>query len=104
MAEGQEFDLEMATYPLIPEVTEYPLISEATDAGVTIPEEIRCLLDAGWAWDGDKLVHPKHKGIWRMYTRVNSPMIGSSQRLDAEIEQAVRAARLREQRMRSDVQ
>src|SRR3954462_11232281 len=82
----------------------YPLIPEVADAGVTIPEEIRCLLDAGWAWDGDKLVHPQDKGIWRMYKRVVSPRIVSPQRLDAEIEQAIRAARQRVQRMRSDGQ
>jgi hypothetical protein len=80
--------LETATYPL------------RVDAGavVTIPEEIRCLLDAGWTWDGDKLVHPRDKDLWRTYTRVDSPKIGSSQRFDAEIEQAVREARWREQR------
>jgi hypothetical protein len=90
MADGRGYEIVEATYPLIPEVTE---------AGVTIPEEIRCLLDAGWTWDGDKLVHPQDKGLWRMYKRVDSPQIGSPQRLDAEIEQAVRAARQRAQRI-----
>jgi hypothetical protein len=95
MTDGRGYEIVGATYPLIPEVT---------DAGVTIPEEIRCLLDAGWAWDGDKLVHPQDKGIWRMYKKVDSPKIGSPRRLDAEIEQSVRAARKRVQRMQSDRQ
>jgi hypothetical protein len=46
------------------------------------------------------LVHPSYKDIWRKYTKVDSPKIGSSQRFDAEIEQAVREARWREQRTR----
>jgi hypothetical protein len=75
------------------------------DAAVTIREEIRCLLDASWTWDGDKLVHPKDKHIWRKYTRIDSPRVGKrSQQLDAEIEQAVREARQRERRMRSEGQ
>jgi hypothetical protein len=87
MTAGREYELEEATYPLIP---------EAVDAGVTIPEEIQCLLDAGWTWDGEKLVHPQDKGVWRLYTKVDSPRIGISQRFDAEIEQAVRRARQRQ--------
>ena len=95
MTDGRGYEIVESTYPLIPEVT---------DAAVTIPEEIRCLLNAGWAWDGDKLVHPQDKGIWRMYEKVDSPKIGSPQRLDAEIEHSVRAARKRVQRMQSDRQ
>ena len=95
MTDGRGYEIEETTYPLITEVT---------DAGVTILEEIRCLLDAGWAWDGDTLVHPQDKGIWRMYKKVDSPKIGSPQRLDAEIEQSVRAARKRVQRMQRDGQ
>ncbi len=91
MTDGQTYELEMATYPLVVDA----------GAGVTIPEEIRCLLDAGWTWVGDKLVHPRDKGIWRMYIKVNSPKIGSSQRFDADIEQAIREARWRGQRTRS---
>jgi hypothetical protein len=82
----------MATYPLLP---------ETVPASVTILEDIRCLLSAGRTWEGDRLVHPEDKEIWRMYKRVNSPRIGGSPRLDAEIEQAVREARWREQRARS---
>jgi len=76
MTKGQGFELADATYPLV------------VDARVTILEEIQCLLDAGWTWDGDKLVHPKDKDIWRMYTKVDSSKIGS-QRFDAEIEKAL---------------
>jgi hypothetical protein len=91
MTNGQAYELEDATYPLL----------EIVDAGVTIPEEIQSPFDAGWTWDGDKLVHPKDKDIWRMYTKVDSPKIGKGcQRLDAEVEQAVREARQRERRMR----
>jgi hypothetical protein len=90
MTARQGYDLAETTYPLRIDARE----------GVTIPEEIRCLLDAGWTWDGDKLVHPSYKDIWRKYTKVDSPKIGSSQRFDAEIEQAVREARWREQRTR----
>ena len=86
MAAGCGYELEEATYPLAPEVV---------DAGVTIPEEIQCLLDAGWTWDGDRLVHPRDKDLWRMYTKVNSPRIGISPRFDAEIERAVQRARQR---------
>lgn len=71
-------------------------------AGVTIGEEIRCLLAAGWTWDGDKLVHPEDRNMHKIYTRVNSSKSGQeSQRFDAEVEQAVREERQREQRMQS---
>jgi hypothetical protein len=92
--DGQVYELEMATYPLIPEVV---------DANVSIPAEIQCLLDAGWTWDGDKLVCPRDKDIWRMYKRIDSPKVGSD-RFDAEIKQAVRAARWRERRMEASGQ
>jgi hypothetical protein len=88
MSDGQAFELADGTYPLM------------VDGGVTIPEEIQCLLDAGWTWNGDKLVHPKDKDIWRMYQRVDSRRIGS-ERFNAEIEQAVQEARRQEQRMQS---
>ena len=91
MIAGQGYELEEATYPLHVEMC----------ASVSIAEEIQCLLDAGWTWDGNKLVHPRDNDIWRMYTKVDSPKIGNSQRLDAEIEQAMRESRWREQRMRS---
>jgi hypothetical protein len=94
MSCGQTYELEVAAYPLIPGVV---------DAGVSIPEEIQCLLDAGWTWDGDKLVHPNDKDIWRMYKRTDSPKVGS-ERFDAEIKQAVREARWRERQMRASGQ
>jgi hypothetical protein len=52
MTDGKTYDLAEATYPL----------AVAGSTGVTIAEEIRCLLDADWMWDGDKLVHPQHQG------------------------------------------
>jgi hypothetical protein len=82
MTDGQVYELEITTYPLIPEVV---------DAGVSILEEIQCLLNAGWTWHEDKLVHPKDKDIWRMYKRIDSPKVGT-ERFDAEIKQAVREA------------
>jgi hypothetical protein len=87
MFAGQGYELEEGTYPLHVEMV----------AGVSIREEIQILLDAGWTWDRNKLVHPSDKSIWRMYTRVDSPKIGNAQRLDAEIEQAVRESRWQEQ-------
>jgi len=48
---------------------------------VTVGEEIRCLLDAGWTWDGDKLVHPTHNGIWTMYKRIDSSGIAARSEL-----------------------
>src|SRR4051794_40195511 len=59
MTDRRGYELADATYPL------------AVNAGVTISEEIRCLLDAGWTWEGNKLVHPGDKDIWRMYTKVD---------------------------------
>jgi hypothetical protein len=87
MAGEQVYELADEAYPLV------------VHAGVTMLEEIRCLLDAGWTWDGNKLVHPTDKGIWRIYTTVDSSKIGRSERLDAEILQAVQEARRNEQRM-----
>ena len=91
MSDRQTYDLESATYPLV---------SEVVEAGVPIPEEIQCLLGAGWTWDADKLVHPKNNAIWRMYKRIDSPKV-CSERFDAEIKQALREARWREQRMKT---
>jgi hypothetical protein len=65
------------------------------DAGVTIGEEIHCLLAAGWTWNGDKLVHPGDKDCWMMYKRVDSHKIRLEQ-FEAELKQAVREARQRE--------
>ena len=55
---------------------------------MSIPEEIQCLLNAGWTWDGNRLLHPKDKDIWRMYKRIDSPKVGT-ERFNAEIKQAV---------------
>jgi hypothetical protein len=88
MTYEKTYELAEATYPL----------TVAGGAGVTIAEEIRCLLDAGWTWDGDKLVHPQYRELWRMYKKMDSPKLGDSRRLDAEIEQAVREAGWRELR------
>jgi hypothetical protein len=87
VANGYTYELALETYPLV------------VESEVTIAEEIQCLLDAGWRWDSDRLVHPKDRDIWRMYKRVDSPKVGNAQRLDAEIEHAVRDARQRWQRM-----
>ena len=69
-----------SAYELADEI--YPLV---VDAGVPLAEEIRCLVEAGWTWDGNRLVHPNDKDIWRMYKKVDSSKIGNSRRLDAEI-------------------
>ena len=62
------------------------------DAAVTIGEEIQVLLAAGWTWDGDKLVHPKHKDVWTMYKRTFSRPTRTGD-FDAEVKQAVLRAR-----------
>jgi hypothetical protein len=85
MTGRQTYDLEKATDPLV---------AEDVNAPVSILEEIRCMLDAGWKWDGDKLVNPQNNDIWRQYKRVDSPKI-NSKRFDAEIKQALREARWR---------
>ncbi len=51
-----------------------PMAVEHENEDVSIGDEIRCLLDAGWTWDGDKLVHPEHKDVWTMYIRTFSHM------------------------------
>src|SRR3954453_6676700 len=64
------------------------------DAVVTIDEEIRCLLEAGWAWDGDKLVHPTEKAIWGMYQRVDCRSITArAKQFESEIMEAASRAR-----------
>jgi hypothetical protein len=82
------------------EVPAYPLVEQVADQEVTIPEEIQLMLDAGWTWDADKMVHPKDKDIWRMYKRIDSPKIASD-RFNAEIKQAVQAARWRQRRTKA---
>jgi hypothetical protein len=74
-----------------------PMSDDQLDAAATIQEEIRTLLDAGWTWDGDRLVHPTHKDIWKEYSSTHCPKIGSgAERLDAKIKEAVRKQRQRE--------
>ena len=63
MTNGHVYELADATYPLVP---------EAATRIVSVGEEIRCLLDAGWTWDGDKLVHPTQKGSWVLYKRTDA--------------------------------
>ena len=60
MTDGKSYELAEATYPLA--------VAGGTEG--TILEEIRCLLDAGWTWDGDKLVHPQNRELWRKYTKM----------------------------------
>jgi hypothetical protein len=86
MTDGQTYDLEISAYPLV---------SDVGEALVAIPEEIQCLLHAGWTWDGNRLLHPKDKDIWRMYKRIDSPKVGT-ERFNAEIKQAVLETRARE--------
>jgi hypothetical protein len=75
-----------------------PMADGQEDAGVTIGEEIQCLLATGWTWDGDKLVHQKSKNIWIMYKRADTGGITArSEQFESELEQAVREARQREQ-------
>lgn len=62
------------------------------DAAVTIGEEIQVLLAAGWTWDGDKLVHPKHKDAWTMYQRTFSHPSRTGD-FDREVKEAVLKAR-----------
>ena len=85
-----------SAYELADEI--YPLV---VDAEVPLAEEIRCLVEAGWTWDGNRLVHPNDKDIWRMYKKVDSSKIGNSRRLDAEIGQTVHKPECNGQRMRS---
>ena len=88
MTDGRGYELADATYPL------------PVDAGVTIPEEIRCLVDAGWAWDGNKLVHPEDKSFGECIRSVDSSKIGDA-RASRRRNRAGRARGTREeQRMR----
>ncbi len=72
------------------------MADEQENPGVSIGDEIRCLLDAGWTWDGDKLVHPKHKDVWAKYERTFSHK-SRVEHFNAEIAEAVRKARRQEQ-------
>ena len=67
------------------------------DSGVTVGEEIRSLLAAGWKWNGDKLVHPGSENTWVAYKRADTSGIGARiDQFEAELKQAVREARQRE--------
>jgi hypothetical protein len=71
------------------------------DAGMTIGEEIPCLLAAGWRWEKDTLVHPRHRNIWIMYKRVDSCELGEKRALfEAHLQDAVRKVREDEREMR----
>jgi hypothetical protein len=78
------------------------MTDEQADKGVTVGEEIRCLLAAGWVWDEDSLVHPTSKNIWIRYQRAETGGITArSEQFEAELKQAVQEARQREQGMGS---
>ena len=64
--------------------------------GVSIGDEIRCLLDAGWTSDGDKLVCPQDKDTWTRYKRIDSNKVRELD-FQRELEQAIRKARRRDQ-------
>jgi hypothetical protein len=64
------------------------------DAGVTIGEEIECLVAAGWRWDGDTLILPKTQDIWITYRRVDSRGINArEERFESELVLAVQKVR-----------
>jgi hypothetical protein len=71
----------------------YLMADEQEDAAVTVGEEIRCLLAAGWTWNGDTLVHPGHKGSWTMYKRIDFSHKTKLEQFESELKQAVREAR-----------
>ncbi|MBV8525804.1 MAG: hypothetical protein JOY71_27445 [Acetobacteraceae bacterium] len=61
------------------------------DAGVTIGEEIECLMAAGWRWDGDTLKHPQNDNIWITYRRADSRGINArEEQFESELKLAVR--------------
>jgi hypothetical protein len=65
-----------------------------TGAGVTIGEEIECLVAAGWRWNGDTLIHPKNENVWITYRRVDSRGINArEEQFESELEQAVQKVR-----------
>lgn len=72
------------------------MADEQENPGLTIAEEIQCLLDAGWSWDGDKLVHPKYKDVWTKYKRIDCNKIRIHD-FEWELSQAVRKARQQKQ-------
>ena len=66
------------------------------NSGVSIGDEIRCLLDAGRTWDGGKLVCPHAKDTWTRYKRIDSKKVREHD-FQRELEQAVRKARRQDQ-------
>jgi hypothetical protein len=78
------------------------MADEQADPPVTVGEEIQCLLTAGWAWDGDKLVHPSRKEVWTEYKRTDAQGFGLRlEHFEAELKQAARATRQRVQEQQS---
>jgi hypothetical protein len=69
------------------------MADEQEDAAVTVGEEIRCLLAAGWTWNGDTLVHPGQKDSWTMYKRIDFSHKTKLEQFESELKQAVREAR-----------
>ena len=64
------------------------------DTGVSIGEEIECLVAAGWRWDGDTLIHPKNEGIWITYRRADSRGINArEEQFESELKLAVQKVR-----------
>ena len=64
------------------------------DTGVTVGEEIECLVAAGWRWDGDTLINPKDENIWITYRRVDSRGINAREdQFESELKQAVQKVR-----------
>lgn len=64
------------------------------DAGVSIGEEIECLVAAGWRWDGDTLIHPKNEDIWIAYRRADSRGINArEEQFESELQLAVQKVR-----------
>ena len=64
------------------------------DTGVTVGEEIECLVAAGWRWDGDTLIHPKDENIWITYRRADSRGINAwEEQFESELKQAVQKVR-----------
>jgi hypothetical protein len=64
------------------------------DAGVSIGEEIECLVAAGWMWVGDTLIHPNNENIWITYRRANSRGINArEEQFESELELAVQKVR-----------
>jgi hypothetical protein len=71
-----------------------PMSHRKEVAGVSIGEEIECLVAAGWRWDGDTLIHPKNENIWITYRRADSRGINArEEQFESELELAVQKVR-----------